>query len=156
MKRQLIADLGDFLAYADELEQMRDEVWFQPLGEGKWRIHDMIAHIMRWDVYFNNDTFPALTRSDFPELREHPDYLGYNEQSIIYAKGKTKQEIIEETKRSRALLISNLNKLDEHKFSVVYPGDRGFTLESYLTDFFTSHDKYHRKQIEDFLALHSS
>lgn len=96
-------------------------------------------------------TYFTLISSETPELKEHPDYLGYNEQSIRYGKSKTKLEIIEETKRNRLLMISNLGKLEDSKFTTVYPGDKGFTLASYIEEFFTSHDRHHMKQIQDFI-----
>lgn len=151
MKQQLIYELDEFMSFMISLENLKDEIWFSPLSEGKWRIHDIVTHIMKWDDYFNNVIFPTLVKSELPELREHPDYLGFNEQSIIYGKGRTKKEIIEETIRNRQIMINNLNVLEDNKFSVVYPGDRGFTIESYLTEFFTSHDKYHMKQIQDYI-----
>lgn len=152
MKQQVISELNEFLDFIGWIEDINDEIWFAPLGEGKWRIHDVITHIMRWDVYFIEVTFPALIESLSPELAEHPDYLGYNEQSIHYGLDKTKQQIIDETKRNRQMMIDPLNSLDEDQFTRVYPGKREFTLASYLTQFFTSHDKHHMRQIRDFIA----
>lgn len=85
------------------MESLEDEIWYKPLGEGKWSIHDIITHIMRWDDYFNTVTFPMLAREELCELNEHPDYLGFNEQSIRYGTGKEKKEIIEETFRFKNL-----------------------------------------------------
>ncbi|SYX82946.1 conserved protein of unknown function [Paenibacillus alvei] len=48
-------------------------------------------------------------------------------------------------------MIMNLMKLEDNQFSVVYQGDRGFTIGTYLTEFFISHERYHMKQIQDFL-----
>ena len=151
MKHQLISDLEQFLSFVRSLERLKDDEWFEPLGEGKWSIHDIVTHIMKWDEYFNNVTFPTLTQNKLPELKEHPDYLGFNEQSVSYGKGRTRQEIIEETIRNRQMMISNLSMLEDYKFSAVYPGDREFTLESYIKEFFISHDKHHMNQINQFL-----
>lgn len=151
MRLQLISELDEFVSFVESLDIVKDEIWFSPLGEGKWRIHDVITHIMKWDDYFNNVTFPNLLNSKSPELREHPDYLGFNEQSIIYGEGRNKKEIIEETIKNRQIMINNLMKLEDNQFSVVYPGDRGFTIGTYLTEFFISHESYHMKQIQDFL-----
>ncbi|AJS59001.1 hypothetical protein [Paenibacillus sp. IHBB 10380] len=60
MKQQLISDLNEFLTFVGSLEYLKDEVWFSPLSEGKWRIHDIVVHIMKWDDYFNNVTFPNI------------------------------------------------------------------------------------------------
>ncbi|AJS58965.1 DinB family protein [Paenibacillus sp. IHBB 10380] len=151
MKQQLISDLNEFLTFVGSLEYLKDEVWFSPISEGKWRIHDIVVHIMKWDDYFNNVTFPTLSQSKFPELMEHPDYLGFNEQSISYGKGKTKKEIIAEAVRNRQIMVSKVSELEDNKFLVVYSGDRGFTKKSYLTEFFISHDQYHKEQIQDYL-----
>ncbi|GGF92640.1 DinB family protein [Paenibacillus aceti] len=151
MKQSLISELEGFIGFVKTLDALSDEIWDAPLSKGKWSIHDMITHIMRWDEYFNNFTFPMLTETELSELREHPDYLAFNEQSIRYGKGRTKNEIIEEAIRNRQLMVSNLSKLEDSKFSVVYPGDRGFTIESYLTEFFVSHDKHHMEQIQAYL-----
>ena len=61
------------------------------------------------------------------------------------------EEIVEETIRNRQKLIENLSVLEEDRFSAVYPGERQFTLESYIRAFFTSHDKHHMNQINNFL-----
>ncbi|WP_144407006.1 hypothetical protein [Paenibacillus sp. IHBB 10380] len=84
---------------------------------------------------------------------EHPDYLGFNEQSISYGKGKTKKEIIVEAIRNRQIMVSKVSELEDNKFLVVYSGNRGFTIKSYLTEFFISHDKYHMEQIQDYLKF---
>lgn len=149
MKDQLIKELDEFLSFALLLEDLNDEIWFSPIGEGKWRIHDVVTHMMKWDEYFNEVTYPLIARSGFAELSEHPDYLGFNEQSMIYGQSKSKSEILEETIRNRRILKQHLEMLDEKAFSKVYLGDRGFTLESYLKEFFTSHDKHHMKQIQN-------
>ncbi|MGF7050778.1 hypothetical protein J2T13_005328 [Paenibacillus sp. DS2015] len=156
MKQQLISDLDEFLTFIKSLDTLKDGIWFAPLSEGKWRIYDIVTHIMKWDDYFNNVTFPILAQRELSELREHHDYLGYNEQSIQYGKGRTKKEIIDETIQNRLIMISNLIKLEDNKFSALYLGDRGFTLTSYMTEFFTSHDKHHMKQIQDFLVTRAS
>ncbi|WP_068785564.1 DinB family protein [Paenibacillus phocaensis] len=151
MKQKLIAELGEFLTFVEALDGLSDEVWFSPLSEGKWSIHDIIIHVMKWDEYFNEVTFPLLAENGAPELTEHPDYLGYNEQSVLYGKGKTKREAVEETIGNRRLLLDQLDRLEERKFTMVYPGERGFTLETYLRTFFISHDKHHIGQIRDYL-----
>jgi len=151
MKQRLMDELRKFPAFVKSLESIGDETWFEPLGEGKWSIHDIVAHIMKWDEYFNQVTFPSLTPSERPELNEHPDYLGYNEQSVRYGRTRTRAQIVEETLRNRQLLMENLDRLEEDKFLAVYPGARQFTLESYLRAFFSSHDRHHMKQIQDFL-----
>lgn len=152
MKQQLILELNEFLEFIGWIEDINDEIWFAPLSEGKWRIHDVITHMMRWDMYFNEVTFPALTESESPELAEHPDYLGYNEQSIRYGKGKTKQQIIDETVRNRKLLIDQLSSLDEDRFTRVCSGDGPLTLETHISRYFISHDKHHMSQISDFIV----
>lgn len=48
-------------------------------------------------------------------------------------------------------MVSKVSELEDNKFSVIYSGDRGFTIKSYLTEFFISHDKYHMEQIQDYL-----
>lgn len=151
MKQSLISELEEFIGFVKTLDTLSDGIWVTPISIGKWSIHDIITHITRWDEYFNNCTFPMLTDTTLSELREHPDYLAFNEQSIRYGKGRTKAEIIEEAMRNRQLMVSNLSKLEDSKFSVVYPGDRGFTIESYLTEFFVSHDKHHMEQIQAYL-----
>ena len=151
MKQKLMAELSEFLAFVSSLRDLQDEVWFAPIGEGKWSIHDIVTHLMRWDEYFNTVTYSGLLSRENSELKEHPDYLAYNEQSVLYGKGKSKREIIEETERNRRLLIDNLSKLEERAFAKVYPGEKGFTLASYLEAFFTSHDKHHMKQMQDFI-----
>lgn len=151
MKQLLVSELDEFLNFVRSLDSLNDQVWFSPISEGKWSIHDIIVHIMKWDEYFNRVTFQALAESEFPELTEHPDYLGYNEQSVLYGKELTKKEALEETIRNRQFMIDHLSRLEDRKFTMVYPGKRGFTLESYIRKFFISHDQHHMKQIKDFL-----
>jgi uncharacterized damage-inducible protein DinB len=151
MNRSVIDQLEEFLTFINELETLNDELWFTPISEGKWRVHDIITHIMKWDEYFNQVTFPSVNQIDQPELKEHPDYLGYNEQSIRYGMERTKNEIIDETKKNRLLMVSNLKAIEDEKFSTVCLGERGFTLKTYLEAFFTTHDQYHVNQIQDYI-----
>lgn len=152
MTHKIIDRLEELTPFIESLITLEEETWFTPISEGKWRIHDIITHIMKWDEYFNETTFSSVNQSGSPELKEHPDYLGYNDQSIKYGLDKTKTEIIVETLKNRKRMISSLKKMEDNKFLHVFPGDRGFTLETYLEEFFTSHDKYHMKQIEKFIA----
>jgi hypothetical protein len=147
----VVNQLREFIPFVQSLVDLEDEIWFRPLGEDKWRIHDIVTHIMRWDVYFNEVTFPSIHSVEKSELKEHPNYLEYNEQSINYGRNKTKIEIIEETIRSRKRMINNLKEVGDSTFLKVFPGERGFSLKSYLEEFFTSHDKHHREQIEQFI-----
>lgn len=153
MLRPLAAELAEFLTFVKSLDTAGDEVWFSPLSAGKWSIHDIIAHIMRWDDYFNEVTFRELAGSESPALREHPDYLGYNEQSVAYGRTKTRREVVEETLRNRRLMIDNLNGLMDAELTAVYQGEREFTLESYIREFFVAHDRHHAKQIQDYIRL---
>lgn len=155
MKHQLIAELEKFIEFVKPLDTLSDEIWFKPLGQGKWSIHDIVTHITRWDDYFNQVTFPSLSGTPLSELREHLDYLAFNEQSIRYGKGRTKHEIIGEVMTNRQTMISHLNKLEEGKLSVVYPGERGFTIATYLTEFFISHDQHHIEQMQQYLLSYA-
>lgn len=67
MRLQLISELDEFVSLERSLDNVKDEIWFAPLDEGKWRVHDVITHIMKWDNYFNSVTFPKLLKSKSPE-----------------------------------------------------------------------------------------
>lgn len=151
MKLSVIKKLGGFPAFVRSLDRVSDEIWYKPLGEGKWSIHDIIVHIMKWDEYFNQVTFPILRDGKSSDLRENPDYMAFNERSVLYGKGKTREEIVEETLRNRQRMVGSLDTLGEHQFSTVYPDESEFTLGSYLNRFFISHDRHHMEQIQDFL-----
>lgn len=152
MTHNIVYQLEEFAGFVRSLDTLEEKLWFAAIGEGKWSIHDIITHIMKWDEYFNHVTFPDLMSRKTAELKEHPDYLGFNEQSVRYGRNKTGAEIRDKTLHERHTMISNLKDLEEKDFRTVYPGERGYNLESFLDQYFVSHDRHHMKQIRHFLS----
>ncbi|GJM73289.1 hypothetical protein HMSSN036_55050 [Paenibacillus macerans] len=40
MKQLLVSELDEFLNFVRSLDSLNDQVWFSPISEGKWSIHD--------------------------------------------------------------------------------------------------------------------
>ncbi|MFC5649008.1 DinB family protein [Paenibacillus solisilvae] len=126
-------------------------MWKAPLELGKWSVSDVIAHILLWDTYFEQEAISKIAKAEALTLTnlEFP----FNQNAVLYARAHRQQVILDQAVAVRERIIDYLEKLSNEARSQVYLDGEGhpFTVQHYLDDFI-EHDNHHRSQIERLLA----
>lgn len=149
-----------FGAYSDWLEGVKTiepQLLKQPIMEGTWSAHEIIAHILKWDEHLSEQVIPAVLRGDGMKF---PEFGPFNESAAAYAQKVTPANIIAEAQDIRNQPVSRLIELPEQVLErpAASNGEphcphtgRPYTLITIIGDFI-DHDHHHRKQIDDFLG----
>ncbi|MCU9614438.1 DinB family protein [Caldibacillus lycopersici] len=151
-KEQLINDFSTLISFVQSLAALDEKRWLTPIQEGKWTTRDIIAHIMLWDKYFLEEAIIKIV-DQHPVTVKHLDFDQFNKNAVIYAKGKSKQEICDMAIYYRAKIVSHLKYLSDEEFfkeHIVGDGNK-FSAYSYIEDFI-DHDTHHINQVKKFLA----
>jgi uncharacterized damage-inducible protein DinB len=147
----LIKQLQDWTCFIMSLRKI-GPVLTTPIGDGKWSVHDIIAHIMAWDKNFLEIIIPGLLRQELVTLEEDTDVQGFNTRAVEYGRTLNGEQLFNKAIFYRFQIVDQLKKLPEGVFSTVAPGSKSLTLLSFLQNMFVLHDIHHRKQIEDYLS----
>lgn len=149
---ELVEQFASFIPFVQSLREVPEPHWKQPLAEGKWSIHDIIAHIYFWDRYFFEEAIAMITRGE-PLTLQHLDFDTFNQNSVKLGRVFPSDELIRLTLFARNQIVDQIrNQTDEYYTQAYKDGDgKRFTVRSYLMGF-VPHDAHHKKQIEQFLA----
>lgn len=139
--------LNEFEEWNDFIYQIRNMNWETPLGEGKWRIHDVVNHIAQWDKYFLKEAIERIVRGEKLTLK-HFDYDQFNQEAMEQGKNRTKADLITMASGYRKAIINHISTMDQDCILKEYMDAEGnpFTVETYLKDFIW-HDRHHISQI---------
>ncbi|MCA1061723.1 DinB family protein [Rossellomorea aquimaris] len=150
-KEQIIDHHESFKVWLNELKQISEEEWIQPMEEGKWSIAANVSHIIKWDQYSLREILPHAKEG--VELIPFPDFQEFNGAAEEYAHRVANQEgLIEEGVQTRDELITYVKGLSDDDFRQAFKvGDQSFTLEEFFEDFI-GHDKHHQEQIEEVVS----
>jgi|GEM_PF-258412 len=94
---------------------------------------------------------PKLVRRELVTLEEDMDFQGFNNRAVEYGRTLNQKQLLDEAIFNRSQIVSQLKKLPEDALITDVPVT-SFTLSSFLQNMFVSHDKHHRKQIEEYLG----
>lgn len=148
----LIGQLQDLTSFLISLRKTDSSVWTAPIGEGKWSVPDIIAHIMAWDMNLIEKIIPKLLRRELVTLEEDPDVQGFNNRAVEYGRTLNQEQLLDKAIFYRSQIVTQLKELPEDAFLAVIPGTNSFTLSSFLQNMFVSHDTHHKKQMEVYLS----
>ena len=153
MKEELLKQFQEWTSFLSSIEHAD---WNAPLDEGKWRIHDVVSHIYRWDQYFLEEAIIPIS-TDSPLTLKHIDFDEFNQKAMEKGKLQSKQEIVELSLHYRKAIIREIESQDDMKFNKEYSDGDGnkFVVESYVRDFIW-HDRHHMQQIEERLKVMTS
>lgn len=142
----VIEQFGLIAAYLEELKIVEnDELFFKPIGEGKWSSAAIVAHLYFWDQYIQNDRLPLMLKLDSLPRGEVDVQEINNEAETFAHSGISKNELIDKFISNRRNLIGVLGIVDLQKeFSI---GEHNFTIEKYFEGM-VEHDEHHMKQIK--------
>ncbi|WP_230856202.1 DinB family protein [Virgibacillus dakarensis] len=157
--KELIDELEQFNTWITSLKNMKEDLFFTPIKEGKWSPAEIISHITFWDRYILDETLPQMkTDADITSIAFEP----LNKKAAIYAlSGVSMNHLLETQIETRKELVSELRKKAEEEFFATFTLN-GETIDEYsgyphtMYNYFASfawHDKHHKQQIENFLEV---
>ncbi|MGH1256119.1 MULTISPECIES: DinB family protein [Bacillus] len=156
-ENKIIHDFNEYSIWLNTLKGMKEELWMNPISEGKWTIGEIVSHIMNWDECLLTKVLPSVREG---QGMEFPDFDTYNKLASNYAKsGISKMRLLEEAKAKRELLVKELRLLHDEKLKkpltangVSHCPHTGTPYSLiYIIKEFIEHDNHHKRQVIHFL-----
>ncbi|PEI62964.1 hypothetical protein COE98_14660 [Bacillus wiedmannii] len=156
-ENKIIHDFNEYSIWLNTLKGMKEELWMNPISEGKWTIGEIVSHIMNWDECLLTKVLPSVREG---QGMEFPDFDTYNKLASNYAKsGISKMRLLEEAKAKRELLVKELRLLHDEKLKkpltangVSHCPHTGTPYSLiYIIKEFIEHDNHHKRQVSHFL-----
>lgn len=139
-----LKNLSQFADWANEnLPKIDDTRWYVALGEGKWSLHEVLAHLYYWDKYTIEEMLPLMTQDanlKFIEIQS------LNDKAWAFAKTFERDLLLELFVATRKRLVQLIEEMDNKEFTYIL-GSGEATLHSYLK-IFVHHDSEHQPQFE--------
>jgi uncharacterized damage-inducible protein DinB len=141
----------EFDIWVNSLRDVTDTEWQMPLGEGKWSVAAVVAHLLFWDKYSLEERFPFFKEGAV--LPSYPDFQGVNDRAREYAeKTATKEQVLDELLAIRKEYHKMLEQMDSEKLAVSFKiSNHQLTIGEYFEDFI-QHDIHHQKQVNQTLG----
>jgi uncharacterized damage-inducible protein DinB len=140
----------EFDKWADSLRELQDNEWHKPLGEAKWSVAAVVAHLLLWDKYSLEERFPFFNEG--AELPSYPDFQNVNDRAKDYAEMTSKEQILDELAETRKGYHDLLEQMDSEKLTVSFKiSAHSLTVGEYVADFI-QHDLHHQKQVNEALG----
>lgn len=140
----------DFDQWADSLRELSDSEWQKPLGEEKWCVAAVVAHLLLWDRFSLEERFPYFKEG--AELPSYPDFQSVNDRAWDYAEMAPKEQILDELVEGRKGYHQLLEQMDSDKLAVSFKiSSQSLTVEEYVADFI-QHDLHHQQQVDEVLG----
>ena len=156
--QELIAELEKFNGWVLSIQNMDENLFFEPIKEGKWSPAEIITHITFWDRYILEEILPAMKQD--AEIVS-AEFETINLKASQYAlSGIPLQQIIQNQIMSRNNIVTALKGKTEEDFFARFTLN-GEEIDSYsgyphtMFNYFASfvwHDNHHKKQVENFLS----
>lgn len=132
----------------------------KPIGEGKFSVKEIIAHLYRWDEYLINVGIPSILENGNIEF---PNFNDYNNESAKLVAENGIEEVIEHATKTREKLVKifkdneqySHKKISMNGHTHIPNSEKPYTFY-YLIEDFSEHDQHHKQQIEEFLHIQNS
>lgn len=141
-----------WISYVRSLDGLTEQQQLTPIGEGKWAVRDVVAHMWKWDEFFWTHAIQPLTEGK-PLTYHHLDFNAFNESAKNECRLLPWTEVAEQAARRRETIAAAIRGVDEAEYGREFrdADGRPFSITEYLLDF-VQHDAHHRAQIEEALA----
>ncbi|GGO02812.1 DinB family protein [Saccharibacillus kuerlensis] len=152
-REKLLDDFGQWIGEVREMESKGEAFWDRPLGEGKWTIREMVAHIVEWDCYFYEYAVKKTTVGDTPAIKPMDDEE-FNAKAAAVGKMMSAGELTARAFSVRTALLEAIGNMSEERYLQVFtqPNGQKFQAEQYLQDFIW-HDRHHLTQVKELERL---
>lgn len=148
-KDQWIADFHEWIPFAESLKALDASLWKAPLGEGRWTIHDVVSHILRWDEYFLEEALLPVVKG-VPLTLKHLDFDTFNQEAMEWGASYGQEELLNMAVQARLQVLKALQRIPEEHYAREYAAeDQVFIVKNYIEDFIW-HDQHHIQEIVNF------
>ncbi|MDO3411068.1 DinB family protein [Saccharibacillus sp. CPCC 101409] len=147
-KERLLQEFAQWSGYVRRMSELGEDFWDLPLGEGKWTVREMTAHMLEWDCYFYEHAVQKAARERTVTLAK-PDFDAFNAKAAVCGKMLPVYELAARTISAREAIIGTIRAMPDDVYLDVHPqiGGGEFRLEQYLRDFLR-HDRHHTAQLD--------
>jgi hypothetical protein len=150
--QELMSQMKDYTIFLSDIGQMSADVLLTPMTVGKWSVHEVVAHIMAWDVNFLQTAVLPLEAGAKPRIADEEDYQALNERAAAVGRQMPKDQLLGKAVEARMQLIEHLGMLSAEAFQTKQKGRIDTDLSEFLERNFVSHDKSHVSQMRAYLA----
>jgi hypothetical protein len=150
--KETILRYKEFIEWTDTLHDLHENIWLNPIAEGKASVGEIISHLKNWDNFLIYTIIPAIQKG---EGMDFPDFDSFNKKAYEYARsGISKVRLLDEFKQTRLQLVELL--LAEPAIAAKHVPANGveycphtgtpYSL-LYIIHEFIEHDIHHKNQI---------
>ncbi|NDI33945.1 DinB family protein [Chengkuizengella sediminis] len=138
---EIIKQYNDFTNFVTSLNKLPDQLWLDPIAQGKVSIGEIIGHLLNWDTYIIDHTIPAVKSGENMEFPEFDSFnqIGYELASKKFSKVDLINEFVDTRKKCCELLM---NMPFEDLTRKLNPNSL-----LYLIEELNEHDELHLSQI---------
>jgi ribosomal protein S18 acetylase RimI-like enzyme/uncharacterized damage-inducible protein DinB len=140
-KEEIIHQNLEMINWVNSLNTLSKELWRTPIGEGKWTIAEIIAHLTAWDQFILESRLLMNSEEEFPAA---PKVEEFNSKAAEYGRTHSKEIVINDFIECRKRFIEILQKIDSPNLEK--PFYKNYTLLQYIGGFI-EHDLHHKEQI---------
>jgi hypothetical protein len=150
-RQQLIKQFHEWIDFVKSLHEQDERIWDKQVGEGKWSIREIIAHMMLWDKYFLEEAIDKIHTLS-PVTVQHFNFDEFNQHAKTYGKNTESHTLEEQAIFYREEIIQRIHSFPDDIYSVDYLDGDGntFNVEQYLKDFI-GHDHHHVTQMKNII-----
>ncbi|MBU7033032.1 MAG: DinB family protein [Theionarchaea archaeon] len=124
-------------------ENLSTDAFESRIITGTWTSREILCHVAAWDCVFCEMSKALLDGAPVSLL---PEFDAFNAQEVKKRESLTRDEILREVKKNRALYIRFIGEVPPDQLQDARGQD--FTIEGLARDII-SHDVYHLHQIRD-------
>jgi uncharacterized damage-inducible protein DinB len=150
---EVLNQYKNFTNWLQQLKQIPEEYWLEPIKDGKWSVGEIIAHIKAWDVFVWDERVAYfVSGSQIPA--KNVDVQEINSNAANEARsGISKNQLLDEVIECRLVVAKKLGEVPSSVWQEkIEMGSKMITLCKYISGL-VEHDEHHRVQIEEFLAI---
>ncbi|CAM3622853.1 MULTISPECIES: DinB family protein [Saccharibacillus] len=146
-REQRLQEYGQWIETMRALERKRESFWDRALGEGKWTLREMVAHIVEWDCHFYGNAVKKTAEGEATTLKRQNVDL-FNAKASAAGLMLSGAELAARAVAVRELLMRTVGGMPEETYRriAVQPDGLTFQPESFLRDSIR-HDRHHLKQL---------
>lgn len=149
---EVLTPYKNFTNWLQQLKQIPEEYWLEPIKDGKWSVGEIIAHMKAWDVFVWDERVACfVSGSQIPAKKVDVQEINSNAANEARS-GISKNQLLDEVIECRLVVAKRLGEVPSSVWQEkIEMGSKMITLCEYISGL-VEHDEHHRAQIEEFLA----
>jgi uncharacterized damage-inducible protein DinB len=150
---EVLTQYKNFTNWLQQLKQIPEEYWLEPIKDGKWSVGEIIAHIKAWDMFVWDERVACfVSGSQIPAKKVAVQEINSSAANEARS-GISKSQLLDEVIECRLVVAKRLGEVPSFVWQEkIEMGSKMITLCEYISGL-VEHDEHHRAQIEGFLAI---